>query len=1434
MDAAKKSLTSDLLKDFTPLKGLAPERFAEVVEKINIHDVAIGRYLFKHGERDNNTYFVIKGIVALLDHEDVEIASIKGGSKDALEALAPKQPRTCSARVTKTATIATIGTNLLEVLIGSDSLSGFAVGAIDEGDDDDWMSLMLRSRVFQKLPPVNISRLITGMEPASLRAGEKVFSEGDNGDCCYTIKSGRCKVSRSGAGGKEAVLAELGVGDSFGEDALLSDAKRGATITMLTDGVLMKLPKKAFLELLNQPLATDTTYEEAVTFINGGAKWLDVRTAEEYQAKHIAGSISMTYATLRDNVNSLEPGITYIVCCNDGHLSNAATFFLNQKGIDARVLSGGLNSVPVENSARAADVIPIVKSPTPPNESPERAADGADAVPKKTYKKAVEARLNAEKELLKIKTAQTRIQQMLHGETEARGNAEREVARLTGEFDALKQAQADARENTAVTAARIEQQARNSTEKLTAELAAVRADLDGRSQALAKSEQNRGLLEREIASLTRRLSETEGSSNDAATRLRSELGELTAKLRGATDKLDAAIGEKTAAVTSSRRIEAELGDLKRQLDATAKGGEAMAAQIQQAEQAKRTAVEATERLRAELDALQRQSQLDREAHDKELANRQRELKQVVESQASTSQHATDAQARAEKLEHEISELRQTTDAARRDVDAAGTELVRVQQALDDANSHSSALEREIADLRKSAEGAQHDAKTSGTELVKIRQDLDDAQRDSTGLRDEVASLTRQLGELASKRTEAEQGHNSLQKEAEELRDRLERTSTEHKEATRQHAAENQALETELTNSRTAIDQLQQDKRQADAKTVSLQQTVNELAEGSTKAANGLASTIQQLESQRDQLSKQLGDTQTLAQRHADRIEEIEQQLGIDSRAQTSQTDEIDRLRQELDETRAGSAAAARGADQIQDDINQVRQQLEQTCGERDTARQQLTQAEAKIESLKNEATATDARAGEFASNAERLQGEVDELGARLAAAEQDTRERLERELLSAQEERESARRELAERTAEAAAEISEKRAKLADHQSDAEAIIEKIERESEYKLAKLMREGEELKARLQAQTDKAEALAARDKETTKTLARYEKELVQSEKHRGRLEAAIEKAKQIPSHASTGVTTSVSGRVAKASIALLVIAGLVSGAWIYLGKPLPQALSTAPHTTGEDETNKNSGNGEGSPTADATPGPGPIRSFRDRLVDGDSGPTMIELPAGDFEMGASGVSQNFSERPQHHVTVSRFAISKYEVTFADYDKFADTTGRQRPNDEGRGRGNRPVTRINWHDATAYTDWLSQQTGHAYRLPTEAEWEYAARAGSITYFWWDSDVKPVPANCLDCGGDWDRDGAFTVGKYQANAFGLHDTASNVEEWVQDCYYENYQGAPTDGSARTTSACQERAARGGSFMTTINDLRSSKRSHYTADTRSNRIGFRLARAR
>ncbi len=228
------------------------------------------------------------------------------------------------------------------------------------------------------------------------------------------------------------------------------------------------------------------------------------------------------------------------------------------------------------------------------------------------------------------------------------------------------------------------------------------------------------------------------------------------------------------------------------------------------------------------------------------------------------------------------------------------------------------------------------------------------------------------------------------------------------------------------------------------------------------------------------------------------------------------------------------------------------------------------------------------------------------------------------------------------------------------------------------------------------------------------------------------------------------------------------------------------------------------------------------------------PEMVRIPPGKFMMGLVGGMDY--EMPQHEVTIAyAFEISKYEVTFDEYDVFATVTGRQLPSDNGWGRGRQPVINVSFHDAQAYVQWLSQQTGKQYRLPTEAEWEYVAYAGTQTRYWWGDDTGQNNAVCNGCGSQWDNKQTAPVGSFKANPYGLYDTAGNVFEWVQDCWHGNYLGAPGNGSAwleANGGDCTLRVVRGGSWNFRPLLLRSAIRSRNYSDEADYFQGFRIAR--
>ena len=236
------------------------------------------------------------------------------------------------------------------------------------------------------------------------------------------------------------------------------------------------------------------------------------------------------------------------------------------------------------------------------------------------------------------------------------------------------------------------------------------------------------------------------------------------------------------------------------------------------------------------------------------------------------------------------------------------------------------------------------------------------------------------------------------------------------------------------------------------------------------------------------------------------------------------------------------------------------------------------------------------------------------------------------------------------------------------------------------------------------------------------------------------------------------------------------------------------------------------------------------------------PEMVVVPAGEFDMGGKDSPY---EGPQHRVTIAKpFAIERRETSFAEWDAcVSDGKCKHRPDDRGWGRGDQPVIDVSWEDAKAFVLWLTQKTGRNYRLPSEAEWEYAARANSKTRYHFGDDE----AKLCEFGNGADRTSAFLwgnhlcsdnvgvqtaeVGRYRPNSFGVHDMIGNASEWVMDCSNANYVDAPVDGTAWMSGDCQKRVIRGGSWDSGPKDLRSATRGAYPMQGKDN-IGFRIAR--
>ncbi len=235
-------------------------------------------------------------------------------------------------------------------------------------------------------------------------------------------------------------------------------------------------------------------------------------------------------------------------------------------------------------------------------------------------------------------------------------------------------------------------------------------------------------------------------------------------------------------------------------------------------------------------------------------------------------------------------------------------------------------------------------------------------------------------------------------------------------------------------------------------------------------------------------------------------------------------------------------------------------------------------------------------------------------------------------------------------------------------------------------------------------------------------------------------------------------------------------------------------------------------------------------FQDSLKDGGLGPKMVWIPKGPFDMGSD--TGDSDEKPVHKVTIDYdYAMSQYEITFDDYDRFCEATGRAKPEDQGWGRGQRPVINVDWNDAKAYTQWLAEQTGKSYWLPSEAEWEYACRAGTTTAYSFGDDVNQLGTYAWyteNSGGK-----THPVGEKEPNAFGLYDMHGNVWEWLEDVWHSNYEGAPLDGSAWMSGGTSDaHPLRGGSWDYNDDWLRCASRSWNNTTGGNSGWGLRLSR--
>lgn len=342
-----EQLDTELLKSFSPLDGLKRDNLAALARKVQIRELSPQQLLFKEGDTEKRTVYIVSGTLELLDQGNVQEV-VEGGTDSARNPVSPMFPRRVTARARNRVQYISIDSDLLDVMLTWDQTGSYEVselqGAAEVGGDD-WMTMLLQTKAFHKIPPANIQAIFMRMQQINYKAGDVVLKQGTEGDYFYVLTRGKCLVTRETPLNKEGIkLAELAVGDTFGEEALISDAKRNATVTMITDGAVMRLGKEDFKRLLNEPMLDWVNLGEAEEIVRNGGAWLDVRLPSEFENHHLEGAINIPLYFIRLKINTLDPKKKYVVCCDTGRRSSAGAYILSERGYHAYVLRGGINS----------------------------------------------------------------------------------------------------------------------------------------------------------------------------------------------------------------------------------------------------------------------------------------------------------------------------------------------------------------------------------------------------------------------------------------------------------------------------------------------------------------------------------------------------------------------------------------------------------------------------------------------------------------------------------------------------------------------------------------------------------------------------------------------------------------------------------------------------------------------------------------------------------------------------------------------------------------------------------------------------------------------------------------------------------------------------------------------------------------------------------
>jgi CRP-like cAMP-binding protein len=1030
---------SSVLQMLVPINGLSVPRRQQLLTQSEVLTIRRGSYVFHEGDKDGYAFFLLDGSLELFAGQQL-VKRISGGSADAIHPLAQLQPRQLSARALSEARVLRMNRDLLDKLIALDGASDqndIKVNETEVEEDGDWMTRMLQSELFSRVPAANIQQIFACLDPIEHKAGDVILKQGDVGDFYYVIQTGRCQVSRRIPNGKVPIkLAELGPGDTFGEEALVANATRNASVTMITDGIVMRLTKHDFAELIKKPLLSEISHREAQRLVTEHAAiWLDVRFPEEHREGSIEGSLNLPLNTLRMHAERLDRDKVYVVCCDTGVRSAVGAFLLSERGFDVHFLHGGL--LKQAEASKPASAPPPKPRPNPTPSNPSATTIPVSAVVPSSQKSEAERQVTGKQpgigngsldadlraQALKTELAKANIQLEearklkeqadkarleIEQATAARIQAER--AHLAQEAEQARQAVEEARRlKTQLEQAKREVQkfASQARDKESEELRTANLQLEEAHRVKLEAEKARVEMERELRERlaieqARLAAEAEAErqrleAEAAALRTQLEAEHHTAKLLA----IQAREQESVNANTVSAQLE-EVQRLKSEAEAARLDLERAAEQRLQEEKARIAAeAERAQAALAEAQRLKEEAELARLSAARDAENRLREQQEKLAAEADQARLAWEE---AQRLKAQIEAEKQSAEAA------IALQREQALAELKEANSRLEAAQRaraeaEEARIRLEKEAAEKIAEEQArlaAEAAQAQRTWEDAQR----LKEQIEIEKRRADEEAAERRREEEARIQQMRDDAEQRLREEERKLEEsyawqaEELARLQRMKEEAEE-QLVLERARLKSETEDARSRLAEAHRIQSEVEQARMASAQEAEQRQQRQIELERRlRDEMQAKVdGERRKLEAefaRNAEELERAQREKAAAEAARNAAADEAERIIQEFKKTHQEQREReeeklSRERERLELEAAQLRASLEQAKH----AQEQAALVQKRLEAQLQETVA--ARAGDHAQhsaiaaslsdNIASMEAEVSAARANAAAAE---------------------------------------------------------------------------------------------------------------------------------------------------------------------------------------------------------------------------------------------------------------------------------------------------------------------------------------------------------------------------------------------------------------------------------------------------------------